>query len=126
MTRAYLMVLPAVLLAGCEDPMAALPEQDVAAAPPPASVCAQVAEELRTARAQGMLTTADGESTIEQQVWLQIPRAGQDSLVQALGFEQACAEGGAEQQVVIRNEAGQLIEQRTVATVADLTSLTQD
>lgn len=120
------LAIAMLTLAACEDPVASLPQQELAAGPPPPSLCARIADELAEVRGRGMLVTGDGESTIDQAAWMELGGGGQDGLIQALAFERACAEGGAEQEVVLRNEGGQIIARRTVSTVADLSSLTAD
>jgi len=83
----------------------------------PAETCAQVEVTLRDLQTKVMIDFgATGESTIEQSAWQAMGRRSRDEVVTALAVKAACEveRPPAEQAVTVRNEAGDVLAERTV------------
>ena len=112
-SAALLLALP---LAGCDllsgaEPPAAGPVRL------PEATCTQVETTLRALQESVMIDFgAAGEATIEQAAWQRMGRASRDQVVDALAVRAACGieRPPAEQAVTIRNEANDILTERSV------------
>lgn len=83
----------------------------------PEAACTQVETTLRNLQDTVMIDFgAAGEATIEQAAWQAMGRASRDQVVDALAVKAACAieRPPAEQSVTIRNEANDVLTERSV------------
>ena len=117
--------LPLLLLLGAcgyEAPKAPEP----LSVPIPPIVCEQAKAGLEKIKAKGDFQhDGNGSATILQQAWMAMGTAGHGSLAQLLAYDSACSQPGGppERLVVIRNELGVVLMERTVPTNAGLGSL---
>ncbi|MFN3944197.1 MAG: hypothetical protein ACK4K7_04640 [Allosphingosinicella sp.] len=125
MTKTSVLALAAVgLLAACgETPT--FNTAETAAAPLPEQACADVRKALGELSTRVGIVYENGEATIENTVWMQLGGAAQDQIVQALAVEAACGQDSPprEQRVLVRDETGRTITDRTVPVAADLSDL---
>jgi len=115
--RTSAAVLLALSLAGCDlltggaEPPAEGPVRL------PEATCTQVETTLRDLQKTVMIDFgAAGQATIEQAAWQAMGRASRDQVVDALAVRAACAieRPPAEQAVTIRNEANDILTERSV------------
>ena len=112
-------LLPLGLLAACEAEVPSVPAQAV---PIPPAMCTKISEGLEKLRSEGAVTLdGKGQATVEQQAWLAMGDGGRDQFVKMLGYDAACASGGAgkEQMVVVRGETGVVLREQAVQTQVD-------
>lgn len=109
--------LLALSLAGCDLLTGGAKPPAEGPARMPEAACTQVETTLRTLQETVMIDFgAAGEATIEQAAWQAMGRAARDQVVDALAVRAACAieRPPAEQSVTIRNEANDILTERSV------------
>lgn len=114
--RALAALLLAALLGACDlfsgkAPPAQGPERL------PEATCTQVEETLRDLQGKIMIDFgAGGEAQVEQAAWQAMGRSSRDQVVAALAVRAACGTENppAQQPVIVRNEAGDILAERAV------------
>jgi hypothetical protein len=110
-----------VLLAGCDfapEP----PQAPAMIAELPKKLCAQAAESLAKAGKTGAFESdGRGGAILDQDSWVVMGAAGQDSLTQTLAVDAACKAGTVpkEQQVSVRSVEGRTLSNRIVEIAPD-------
>lgn len=113
-----------LLLAACGSEVPKAPEP--LAVPIPPQLCEQALAGLEKMKAKGGFEhDGNGSATIPQEAWIVMGAAGHGSLAQLLAYDAACKHPGGppERQIVIRNELGVVLMERTVSTDVGLGSL---
>jgi hypothetical protein len=86
-------------------------------------VCAEADQAVaRVAKTAMFESGRDGSATISQEAWLITPAASKTDLAKALAYEAACrsASPQSEQEVIIKNEFGQVLLRRFVRVAPEL------
>ena len=122
--RQLSLLLLLLLLAACGSEAPKAPE--AVAVPIPPQLCEQAKAGLEKVKAKGGFEhDGNGSATIPQQAWIVMGTGGHGSLAQLLAYDAACNQpgGSPERLIVIRNELGVVLMERTVPTNAGLGSL---
>jgi hypothetical protein len=116
------LIAGVLVLAACDS----APEQPAGAATLaslPPNLCARAKEELqRIAKTAVFEHEGKGHATIDETIWLQFGKSGQDQLAQTMAIDAACASSPVprEQQVVIRGTDGRTLMSRIIEVAPDL------
>lgn len=129
MPRPFILILPLMLMAGCQAEPIVEPQAQQKLGPPPAELCEKVREALDELRKTAAFDYDDqGGATIEQRAWFALGETKRDQLGQALAFHAACAVGELEpeQTATVRSETRIVLMQRLFPMTADTGSLLSD
>lgn len=111
---------------GCDVPAPPAPQSAEAM---PADLCAKVQAALEElAKKSALQLDGKGGAALPEMLWLELGAERRGQLANSIAHDAACRAGGPgrEQQVVIRNESGRILSERTISTGVDMSGLLAD
>ncbi len=122
----WIALFAALAAAGCDVPAA--PQRQSTQAMP-AELCAKVRTALdELSEKSAVQFDGKGGAAVPDLIWLELGAERRGQLATSIAYDASCRAGGPgrEQEIIIRNETGRILSQRTISTGVDMSGLLAD